>query len=339
MKKHSLYFFVISFFLLVRCMENKTHPAAYSMFPPHIPSKIDSITTPEEVERIINTLYDTLYPSSFKCLIPSEIRQFDGNFNRKCLSLAKGLTINRSFQKADFDRNGYTDLLSIGKKQEFLNISVVMNYGNDSLRLIELTPTPFSRCALPFIDTIENHPVIRYFQWKTYETKNGYEEKLTEDTLVFKFGGFIEYNPHPARYTITEIDLQTGICNGYCPVFHLKINENREAVLEAEAFNINRKTGKEIKGIYKTNISEKDYEQLVNLLNYIDFLNLRDHYYVTRTDAQSINLSITYRDQEGQERQKRIFDYGKAGTFGLIRLYEILFALRFTQNWTKTAEL
>jgi len=70
---------------------------------------------------------------------------------------------------------------------------------------------------------------------------------------------------------------------------------------------------------------------LTELINYIDFANLEKDYAVNWTDDQSCTLKIVY---DGN-KIKEIRDYGLIGTFGLKKLYEQLFELRFNQNWKK----
>jgi len=309
------------------------------LFPTVIPSKIDSISTCREVEEIINKLYDTLYRSEFKCLDPAHIHEFDRKFNHQCRLLADSLHSRRAFYKVDFDGNGYTDLLAIGRTGRWFNIPIVMNMGQDSLHLMELNRSFFSRCSWPVMDTIGNKPVIRYYEWKIYETKDGFKEKLTLDTLIYRFGGFVEYNPNPKKYHIKEIDFYAGPCYGSCPIFHLKINENGEATLEALEYNKNIATGQEMKGIFQTRLKNEDYQRIKDLLNYLDFPHLKKHYAVNWTDDQFVELRIFYEDENGKEKQKRINDYGKIGTHGLKLLYSLLFQLRNNQKWKKTGEL
>jgi hypothetical protein len=47
------------------------------------------------------------------------------------------------------------------------------------------------------------------------------------------------------------------------------------------------------------------------------------------TDDQTCTLKITY----DNGKTKTITDYGKIGTYGLNRVYSILFSLRQNQKW------
>jgi len=67
----------------------------------------------------------------------------------------------------------------------------------------------------------------------------------------------------------------------------------------------------------------------VNLLNYIDFETLQDNYAVNWTDDQTAKLKVTY----DNGKVKSIRDYGLLGTYGLDRVYQLLFELRENQKW------
>ena len=54
------------------------------------------------------------------------------------------------------------------------------------------------------------------------------------DTLVIKFGDFIEFNKTPARHNIEKIEYTTGTCLGYCPIFDLIINQDGMASITSD---------------------------------------------------------------------------------------------------------
>ena len=91
------------------------------------------------------------------------------------------------------------------------------------------------------------------------------------------------------------------------------------------------KTEKEVESFIKSIDKEKDYSKIVELLNYIDFPNLKDNYAVNLTDDQTCTLTIIYNNG----KVKKIEDYGLIGTFGLDRFYSLMFELRFNQEWKK----
>jgi hypothetical protein len=74
---------------------------------------------------------------------------------------------------------------------------------------------------------------------------------------------------------------------------------------------------------------------IVNILNYIDFKNLKDSYSVGHTDAPTAKLKVTY----DNGRTKYIEDYGMRGNYGLIATYDMFRDLRFNQKWAKAEEV
>ena len=273
-------------------------------------SKIDRINSKQEVEKLISSL--------------------NNRFEEFTL-IADSLNI-QPFSKLDFDKNGLTDLLAIGtfplqiiagdsiiKDYEFHNL-VVMDYGKDSFQIINLT-RGYSRGFV--VPKIINDSIIT----------------LNQKALIFKFGDFIEFNPHPKTYQIEKIEYQTTPCFGTCPVFLIEINKDKTGLFKASKYNSETKiypfeipgraAPKEIKGVFRTVVREDSYSNIIELLNYIDFPNLKDNYSVDWTDDQSCTLTITYNN--GQK--KKITDYGLLGTYGLDRLYQLFFELRFNQKW------
>ena len=283
---------------------------------------IDEINTNEGVENLIHSFNKRYEKFEIK-----PIGEFSSRYdkNDSCKRISDSLDITKSFYKSDFDNNGLTDILAIGNYYDF-NIFVLMNLGNDSLKLNRLTRRSFQNCVFPKIinDTLIDYHYRTEPDWTTKE-----KPKLTKKTLIYKFGDFIEFNENPKKYEIEKIEYQTSMCFGTCPKFRLEINENRKAVFDAENYNRETRESKEVQGKFETTIDEKYYSQLIDLLNYIDFPNLKDNYSVNWTDDQSCTLKITYNNREIKE----IKDYGLIGTYGLDRLYQLLFELRFNQNW------
>ena len=286
------------------------------------PSRIDTLNSKAAIEKLIHSFGKHYIGFTLKPITES-IDAF-GN-NEPCKKYADSLNITNSFYKADFDNNGYTDLLAIGDYEDF-RIFVVMNYGDDSLKITPLTRRSFQECTFP---KIIHDSIIRYYS-QEHDYRNKEESTtLKYKDLVFKFGDFVEYNPLPKNYSIEKIEYQTTFCFGSCPKFYIAIDKNKSAIFKAEGYNQDLKKPEEIKGTFNTNLKDNSFLEITGLLNYIDFPNLKDNYEVNWTDDQTCTLTITYNN--GQI--KKINDYGLLGSFGLNRLYQLLFDLRFNQNW------
>lgn len=286
-------------------------------------SKIDSLKTEKEVENLINSIMNEHDPIKIKKI--ADFQEEDGA-NHFCKRIADSLKINRAFYTADLDNNGYTDVMAFGDQYDF-SIFIVMNYGKNSLKVNRLTRRSFQNCTFP---KIKNDSIIQYYYMPEPDVDLGNAEKpkLTKKDLIFKFGDFIEYNTNPGSYNIEKIEYQTGLCFGTCPQFYISIDKNRNGLFKAEHYNIN-KSNKGIVGKFKTLITKNNYDEIINLLNYIDFPGLQNRYSVNWTDDHSSTLKITYNNG----KVKEIKDYGLIGTYGLDRLYSLLFDLRFNQDW------
>lgn len=284
---------------------------------------IDHLNSNSEVEKLIRSFDKDYQQFSLK-----SITAFKSDYNEEgfCKRIADSLGITKSFYKADFDHNGYTDLLAIGDYYGF-KIFIVMNYGNDSLKLKRLTRRSFQECTFPKIisDTIIRYYFLPQPSWREKEESTS----LQSIDLIFKYGDFIEYNSHPRNYSIEKIEYQTSTCFGTCPKFNIVIDPDKSSIFKAEAYNRNNTNGKAIAGIFKTVLSDSSFSEIISLLNYIDFPNLKDNYAVNWTDDQTSTLTVTF--NSGQV--KTIKDYGLIGTYGLDRLYELIFKLRLNENW------
>jgi len=286
---------------------------------------IDEINTNEGVENLIIS-FDKEY-EDFELKRPIGKISKRNNKNNFCKRVSDSLNITKSYYKSDFDKNGYTDILAIGDYSDF-NIIIIMNFGNDSIKLNRLTRRSFQNCVFP---KIVNDSIIDYYyktepDWTTKE-----KPRLVKKSLIYKFGDFIEFNTNPKKYNIKKIEYQTTMCYGTCPKFSIKINKDKTAIFNAEYYNQKKRNSKIIHGNFKGRIENDSYTELVNLLNYIDFPNLKNNYSVNWTDDQTSTLKITY----GNGKIKEIKDYGLIGTYGLDRLYHLLFEFRFNQNWRK----
>lgn len=285
---------------------------------------IDEINTKENVESLIHS-FDKRY-ENFEL---KPIGEFTSRYDKNnfCKRISDSRNITKSFYTSDFDRNGFTDILAIGDYYDF-NIFVVMNFGHDSLQLKRLTRRSFQNCVFP---KIINDSLLDYYYKSEPNWISKEKPKLTKKTLVYKFGDFVAFNSNPKQYDIEKIEYQTTVCYGTCPKFQIEISKNRNAIFNAENNNRRTRKSKEIQGEFETVINKNSYFDLINLLNYIDCPNLKHKYSVNWTDDQSCTLKITYNNG----KVKEIRDYGLIGTSGLDRLYQLLFELRFNQNWEK----
>lgn len=314
-----------------------------------IPSKIDSLGTREKVEQFIKEKDTAL--KNFRLVRIQDFNR-DNRFPIDSISkrTADSLGVDKSFYKADFDNNGYTDLLYIGEDhycskpmEEHCNFScgVLMSFENDSIAIRRLTHLNWDS-FVPFVNLEGEHSKLTQFVQGDYHWRE--RRRRSNDfsrQLVYKFDRFIEYNPKPKKYDIEEIYLSSSSCYGTCPVFKIKINQKKESFFRAKMYNFNKERNDFIsledyekivdkeEGVYSVIIQKKDYQGIIDLLNYIDFPSLKNNYHVNWTDDQGVTLIVTYNNG----KKKMINDYGMIGTCGLELLYKKIFDLRLNQNW------
>ncbi|MFP9097495.1 DUF6438 domain-containing protein [Flavobacterium sp. RHBU_24] len=289
---------------------------------------VDNVTSERLAEKFIHRI-DKDY-ESFKIRKIASFTNYHRETKKSCKYIADSLGITESFYKADFDRNGLTDLLVTGEFGDFA-VLVALNQGKNSFKIKQLTRRSFQDCVFP---KILNDSVIRYYYLSENYGLDKEEAGLLFKDLILKFNDFVEFNPSPKKHDIEKIEYQTSMCYGICPKFYIKINKNRAAIFKAEKYNVENwksKPSKSISGTFSGEIDEKSFSDIVSLLDYIDFPNLKDSYSVNWTDDQTCTLKVTYNNGTVKE----IKDYGLVGTSGLNRLYQLFFELRFNQKWNE----
>ena len=227
----------------------------------------------------------------------------------------------KPWDKADFNNDGQTDLVVTGMESHFILTLVILTKG-EKFTIRTLSPGFFSDPLFPVLGKAGNQNCIIVHR-TSFQSKK-YPPQLRTDTLIYLWGGFVEYNAHPANHQITEIKYTTSFCFGECPVFSLSINPSRQAKYVAEHYNYPD-------GSFTGRIDTAHYNEIIALLNYIDFASLDSNYTVNWTDDQTSTLTITY---DGRHT-KQIVDYGEIGTYGLALLNEKFFLLRKNQEWQK----
>jgi hypothetical protein len=220
-----------------------------------------------------------------------------------------------TFHKLDIDGNGQTDLM------------VESNYlfavtDKKDVVMVDRGGFTFYRYTLLNIEKKDNETALHIRPRKVEDMPPPESDK--ELTLVFKHGGFVEYNPTPDHFKIDAITLTTSGCFGSCPVYSISIKADRRATYSAKRYNPED-------GEFSGTIDATEFNALVEIINYIGLASLKTQYSVPWTDDQRATLSITY---DGG-KTKKISDYGMIGSYGLANLYNNISHLRTNQKWTK----
>jgi hypothetical protein len=222
-----------------------------------------------------------------------------------------------NFFKLDLDANGLTDLVINGNY-----LFALTDDGNGQYTEHFISPGMWasSRPKLLAILPRGRTPLLVVQRQPPFYRPGPATAK--PDTLLLKFGDFVEYQPATTKLQISQLSFSTSGCYGTCPIFNLVIHSNRKATYQAVEYN-------KRKGSFTATLDTATYNRLAATLHYIQLLALQDTYRVGWTDDQTVNLAVTLRDG----RVKKIQDYGAVGTFGLANLYAQLFKLRETQAW------
>jgi len=141
--------------------------------------------------------------------------------------------------------------------------------------------------------------------------------------------------PQSSKYS--KIEYEVGPCFGFCPVYKITIDADRNAVLEAEHFNFSQGEGKgdfdkPREGTFKTTISKEDYDKLVALTNDANVKTLKDSYIDERImDASKSNLRVFFSD--GTKKDIAISAGEKPEKLKV--LYTYITELKKKQKWQK----
>lgn len=135
----------------------------------------------------------------------------------------------------------------------------------------------------------------------------------------------------------SKIEYEVGPCFGFCPVYKITIDGNRNAVLEAEHFNFSKGGSKDDfskprEGTFKATISQDDYQKLVSMIDSADVKSLKDSYIDERImDASKSDLRIFFTD--GSKKSIQLSAGEKPQK--LIELQKYIVSIKEKQNWKK----
>lgn len=330
------YLAIILFLVLASCQKKEAFVKAE-----RIPSKIDRLKSIGDVENYIHSV-DTncrnFRVATFADRKVDSYRRYEDSISK---ALAARYKVTDAFYREDFDNNGYTDLMAIGGwysengNMNSDNVLVIMNFGSDSVRVNALNGS-LRYPLVPEILHDKGEPLLSVHTMERDVSKPTLPFKFDTitKTLRYRYDGFIEDNPNPQPHHIEKIQVSMDPCFGSCPFFEMTINEDKSAWFIAKAYNFSDEWEGKEEGVFSATINDADYNRLIGLLDYLDFPKLRDDYFLTATDLPGATIIITY---DGGKK-KSIHDYGKAGTFGLRALYQMIEEMRFSQKWKEAKE-
>ena len=293
MRKYSINSLLIAFFLIL----------AGSLKA----NQIDNLKTDKDVLDFLKSINADFRSDKFQAIELRSTATIRSELS--CDEMAEKWQVN-NWEKADLNADGHTDLVVILYWYDY-GIYAVMDRGDDKYDLVTLSNNIFDKCELVKPGVINKQPVLLY-----------YGKKRIADSLVYRYGNFVELNQQPGNRQIDSVEFRTGYCFGSCPVFEIRFDKNGNARYDAKTYNPKQ-------GSFTAVVKQKDLNEIMDLINYLDISDLNDSYKVSWTDDQTAWLRVRYSDGSVKE----IRDYGLKGTFGLRHLYSKFFSLRNNQDW------
>lgn len=145
---------------------------------------------------------------------------------------------------------------------------------------------------------------------------------LKFDTLKIKNNEFTEFVNKKSNNSISKIIFtQFG---GYAPGVYYTLSLKKDSII------LNSKFYKKLEGKFMGN-NNQDFGNLTLYFNSIDFINLKDKYFIECSDCSAIETKIVY----DNGKVKTIYDYGEKGSLSLLNFYDSIHAIMEKQKWQK----
>lgn len=243
----------------------------------------------------------------------------------------------------DFNGDEIPDLFVTGtKKKEQVSYLI---FGKDELdeesnfsMISVYPPKERGNLIIPFIEERKKELWILFRHFKTQTTtsiRDGQEIKLPrtyndyyklglikKDTLIYKFGNILEYNPRPEKKDIRFIQLHSYCQFGGCPDYKLKIDSASNMILA------NIKNNEEEPGKYIATSDESLFKQIFDLANYLK-LQKTNQVFGEESADKTFTMIIAYQDGSA----KTWYDYEQGASLGISRLYDLMVKAKEAAAW------
>lgn len=178
--------------------------------------------------------------------------------------------------------------------------------------------------------------ILRQFKTKTSTVvRDGMEVRLPrvyndyyklglmkKDTLVFKYGSVVEFNPSPETQMISYIQMHAFCQFGGCPDYKVKISQDGQMILH----NIQNTT--EDPGLYSGTCEPVLLDQIFELANYIR-LKKKLEYFGDSSADKTVTMVISY----DEDNYFSWYDYEQGASLSMSRLYELVIAAKDNAGW------
>ena len=308
-------------------------------------NKIDSLKTDEQVLNFVKNLNIPVLSDSIEILSDKVFTETVGNWQADTFhySMAKKFiekTSQKFWQTLDLNADGEIDLLAtIIQKGGFHTIVIAVLAKNNNTYTVKTFNRFFVFDEAASAIRTEGTPCILlnrvdFSDCMTFGVSNSINVSgcpIKTDTLAWKFDDFVDLNSQVINHHIVNT---------------ISIDETDAGWIEREASNIQidlasgdivyykqtstiKDGDKAISG--KGFIAKEDAKKIESLINYIDFVSLKDTFDCHTSDVGWATLRIGY--DNGQV--KNIYDLGANGTYGLMVLYNTLINIKYSNTETK----
>jgi hypothetical protein len=282
---------------------------------------IDELRTDRQVLAFLNKLYSEMGP--FHIGLPKQTK-WDKDLVSSAIQFGRP-----TFEKADLDRNGHTDLLFNGYGMLNTQTSiVVLSCGKDSF-LVKWIPNNHADVFATHMvrDNNESYISILGLRYEYDQQQNTLYLIEKTDTLMYALGDFIE-KATPEDYAIQQIKYRAmGSGSMFFP-FSLTITDDSITYSRPKFYVLDNIT--DSGGTFIARLDPTIRSRIIGLLQHMNFPDLKDNYEPLATCNPFGKLHITYNNG----KTKTISDTGLSGTYGLRLLHSLLWDLGSTQQWT-----
>lgn len=284
-------------------------------------SKIDVARTDEQVEQLVKAV--DKYYANFK--VSSALKFADKRIEKQYRQAHV-----KAWEKADFDGNGRLDLLITGTHyNEESKVICLLDMGNGKLVLEPFDRQFYRACSVATVSYEGTQPFVNYTDFaKPFLAIDKLEDKKSFH-LIYKYGGFIEYNPQANSQVLSDsIIYESDFAYHEVQEEKLTLTGTGAAIYYSCTYPV-LDTAKKTYITQQTSVTAQALADIRGMASYLLGQPLQPHYHTGHNHVPYTTLTISYRN--GQ--RIRVRDEGETGTFGLIRLYALLGQLRKSQVW------